>query len=242
MNRASQEYQFRQGDEVYSTDGEKIGKLTGVEGAYLVIEKGWLFPTEYHVPVSAVQSYGDDGSIYLTVTKEQALSSGWDTIDAGGYDTTMSGASSDDVWADEPSRTATDSDHLIVPVHEEELTATTRERSAGEVRVSKHVVEEDRTLDVPVMEEHVSITRRVVDRDATTGEDVFREETIDVPLRTEDVSLEKRTRVSEEIEIDKKQVQRTERVTGTVRKEVVDVDDSTVVSEGSDWESNERTS
>ena len=46
-----------------------------------------------------------------------------------------------------------------------------------------------------------------------------------MPLRAEEVELQKRTRVAEEIEIDKEQVQRTEKVSGTVRKERVDVDD-----------------
>ncbi len=230
MNRTTnQNYQFREGDEVYAADGDKIGKLTGITGEYLVIEKGWLFPEQYHVPVSAVQTYNNDGAIYLNVTKDQALNSGWDTLNTGSYDTTMSGAVADDTWADDRVVTSTGSDHLTVPVHEEELTATTREREAGDVRISKRVIEEDQVLDVPVTEERVSVTRRTVDRDATTGENVFTEETIDVPLRAEEVDLQKRTRVAEEIEVEKERVQRTERVGGTVRREEVDVDDSTAI-------------
>ena len=228
----NQNYQFRQGDEVFATDGEKIGKLTGVDGNYLVIEKGWLFPTEYYVPVSAVSTYTGDGAIYLNVTKQQALNSGWDTRDA--YDATR------DVGVGRDTRVGTD--QITVPVHEEELTATTREREAGDVRITKRVVEQDQTLDVPVSEEHVSVTRRVVDRDATTGENVFTEETIEVPLRAEEVDLQKRVRVSEEIDVEKERVQRTERVGGTVRKEVVDVDDSSIGAANYDWDGDESRS
>ena len=56
----------------------------------------------------------------------------------------------------------------------------------------------------------------------------FQEGTIAVPLRGEEVELQTRTRVSEEIEIDKEAVQRTEQVTGTVRREVVDVRERTL--------------
>jgi uncharacterized protein (TIGR02271 family) len=101
-------------------------------------------------------------------------------------------------------------------------------REAGEVHVTKRVEAEEQTLEVPVTEERARVTRRTVDRDVTTGEDLFTEETIDVPLRAEEVELQKRTRVAEEIEIDKEQIQRTERVSGTVRKEVVDIDEGTM--------------
>jgi uncharacterized protein (TIGR02271 family) len=244
MDTSGEQYQFRQGDEVYAAGGEKIGKLSGVSGQYLLIEKGWLFSTEYQIPTSAVQGYNaDEGVIYLSVPRDEALTSGWDTIeggdlpltaDDGGYDTSMSGG-----VAAGSTTLADGSDHLTVPLHEEELKATTRMREAGEVQIDKRVVAEEQTLEVPVTEERARVTRRTVDRDVTTGEDVFTEETIDVPLRAEEVELQKRTRVAEEIEIDKEQVQRTERVSGTVRKEVVDIDEGAVAEP--EWDSDQRS-
>ena len=122
---------------------------------------------------------------------------------------------------------------IVVPVHEEELVATKREREAGEVTIRKDVVEEKRTLEVPVTEEQVRVTRRPVDREATAGEVAFEGGTIEVPLTTEEVQLQRQVRVSEEIEIDKEAVQTSQSVTGTVRKEIVDVDDATAVETGS---------
>jgi uncharacterized protein (TIGR02271 family) len=90
------------------------------------------------------------------------------------------------------------------------------------------VVEEERTLDVPVTEERVRVTRRTVDRAGTADDGAFTEGTIDVPVRGEQVELEKRVRVAEEVEVGKEAVQRTERVGGTVRREEVRVDDQTV--------------
>jgi uncharacterized protein (TIGR02271 family) len=49
-----------------------------------------------------------------------------------------------------------------------------------------------------------------------------------VPLRTETVGVQKQARVAEEVVVSKEAVQRTERVTDTVRKEEVFVDEDTV--------------
>lgn len=212
-----QQTQFREGDEVLAADGEKIGKLAGVSGSDLVIEKGFLFPTDYMIPFSAVSSYDEPGGkVYLSVSKDDALNGRW--ADAGAYATTTG-------YTEGTPRTDVGED-MTIDVHEEELTATKTMREAGDVQINKRIESREQTLEVPVTEERVNVTRRTVDRDATTGVDTFQEETINVPLRTEEVNLEKRTRVSEEIDIDKEAVQRTEQVTGTVRKEVVDVNES----------------
>ncbi|MDP9356502.1 MAG: YsnF/AvaK domain-containing protein, partial [Chloroflexota bacterium] len=62
---------------------------------------------------------------------------------------------------------AVEGETLDVPVFEEELTATTREREVGEVQVSKDVVAEEQVLEVPVTEERVRVQRRAVQGDAT---------------------------------------------------------------------------
>ena len=231
-------FDIREGAEVRSSDDEKLGKVVALEGQYIVVEKGFFFPTDYYVPTSAVAS-ADDNTVYLSVGKDQALTSGWDqmgTADAAyasdtatGYDTAATtgtiAAGYDTVGT--TSAAATD-EVLRVPVHEEELAATKRAVEQGQVRIEKDVVAEERTLDVPVTEERVRVTRRVVDREGVAGEDAFTEGTIDVPVRGEEVDLEKRVRVAEEVEVSKEAVQRTESVGGTVRREEVRVDDQTI--------------
>nr|MBA2276241.1 YsnF/AvaK domain-containing protein [Chloroflexia bacterium] len=125
------------------------------------------------------------------------------------------------------TRTAAAGETINVPVHEEELTATRREVERGSVRVEKDVVEEEQTLDVPVTEERVTVQRRTVDRDATADDTAFEGGSIDVPVRGEEVDVQKRARVTEEVEIGKEAVERTERVSDTVRREEVRVDDET---------------
>lgn len=115
-----------------------------------------------------------------------------------------------------------DTDQTI-QLREEELTAQKRMREAGEVSIRKDVVEEQRTMDVPVMREELVIDRRSVDRRPADGPIGASGEVIEVPLREEEVTAEKRAFVREEIEVGKRVVQDTERVSGTVRKEVLDV-------------------
>ncbi len=108
--------------------------------------------------------------------------------------------------------------------YEEELQAEKTQRETGAVRVNKDVVEEQRTLEVPVTREEVHITSH-----STGGSDVdtsqaFQGGSIEIPVREEDVEVRKQARVAEELEIEKRAVQDTEQVSDTVRKEVFDVD------------------
>jgi uncharacterized protein (TIGR02271 family) len=186
-----------------------------------VVEKGFFFPTDYYIPMSAVAS-ADNDQVYLNLAKDAALQSGWDAqptdLETASYDTSLAtGASTARVETDEEIR---------VPVMEEELTATVRAQEAGAVRIEKDVVTEQRTLDVPVTEERVRVERRVVDRPVTAADaDAFEETVIDVPLRSETVDVQKQARVAEEVVVSKDAVQRTERVSDTVRKEEVFVDE-----------------
>jgi uncharacterized protein (TIGR02271 family) len=228
------------GDEVFGSDGGKVGEIAVVYPSYIVVEKGFFFPTDYYIPSSAIASAGGR-QIYLTVTKDEALNSGWDTAPANlEADSGVIGVPSDEDVVTRTSMRSGDAmttgagvtsgtEEIRIPVVEEELTATVRPTEAGAVRIEKDVVAEDRVLDVPVTEERLRVERRVVDRAATPEDAGTLEETvIEVPLRTEAVDVQKEARVKEEIVVSKEAVQRTERVADTVRREEVRVDDTTV--------------
>lgn len=265
MDRTVQQWQIPEGTDVVGSDGDKVGKVVAAETSYIVVEKGFFFPTDYYIPVSAISNFDGD-KVYLTVTKDEALNQGWDqqlsgsqdsvletqyAQGAGAIDNTLEGDRLAGVTptglADDVDFAATDTtirdagvyndttratsevtgdDTLRVPVHEEELTATTRPVERGQVRVDKRVVEEDRAIDVPINEERVTITRRAVDREVGANDLAFQEDTIEIPLRSEEVDVQKRNRVVEEIDIAKDTVQRTERVADTVRREQVNVDEA----------------
>jgi uncharacterized protein (TIGR02271 family) len=104
-------------------------------------------------------------------------------------------------------------------LREEELQARKQSVEAGEVRIGKEVVEERRTMDVPVSREEVTVERRPVNRQPSDTPIGAEDETIRVPIREERVEVEKRPVVTEEISIGKQTVQETQQVSGTVRRE-----------------------
>jgi len=238
--------QIQVGDEVYGSDGDKVGSVAEVQSSYLVVEKGFFFPTDYYIPLSAISQVGN-GQIVLNVSKDVALHSGWETVPDTSASTTLTDMSTTAVpatdivsgtavdaatWQTETAvgqpqvagYEATSEDELVIPLREEELSATVRETEVGAARIQKRVVAEDRVLEVPVTEEQIRVERRVVDRPADAIDaDAFQETVIDVPLTQEQVQLQKQTRVAEEVVVSKEAIQHTEQVRGTVRREEVDV-------------------
>ena len=239
------QYAFREGMTVYGADGEKVGKVVAVDPSYVVVEKGFFFPSDYYIPASAIANIDED-HLYLTVSKEEALHQGWDqppTATTGVTDEDRFRATTTDAEASAASGAGystaggsytdqtqvTEGERVRVPVHEEELTATTRPVEAGKVRIEKDVVTEERTLDVPVTEERVRVRQVAADREAPVDDAAaFQEGVIEVPLRREEVEVQTRARRTGEVEVEKEAVQRSERVGGTVRREEVRVDDQTV--------------
>jgi len=243
LNTPYAETQIRNGAEVFGADGEKVGNISAVYPAYIVVAKGWFFPTDYYIPWSAIAS-ADTDRVYLTLSRDATLSRGWD-VRPTDLETATATAATMDAYGDygdrdlltdadrlAASRVATDTgDEIRIPVIEEELTATVRPQEAGAVRIEKDVVTEERVLDVPVTEERVRVERRAVDRAATAADlDSFEDRIIEVPLRTEAADVQKQARVKEEVVISKEAVRRTERVADTVRREEVFIDDATAGS------------
>src|SRR5215204_5990534 len=71
--------QITVGDDVYGSDGDKVGTVAEVQSSYIVVEKGFFFPTDYYIPVSAITT-ASDGQVYLNVARDAALNSGWETV------------------------------------------------------------------------------------------------------------------------------------------------------------------
>lgn len=251
------------GMDVKGSDGEKVGSVQDVQGDYVVVSKGFFFPQDYYIPTSAITS-ADEKNVYLNVTKDDALNQGWDQapttmattavydeepiVDSGRDLGTDRGGNYSNSGGTAPFAHDADtghveeSDRIDVALTEEELTAQTRGVQRGQVRIEKDVIEEERSMDVPVMEERVQVSRRVVDREVRPGDASFEEGTIEIPVYGEEVELEKRTRVREELEVTKDQVQDTERVSGTVRREearIVD-DSGSIVADGEAMTGNEK--
>jgi uncharacterized protein (TIGR02271 family) len=245
MSLSTGSSQINVGDDVYGSDGDKVGTVAEVQSSYIVVEKGFFFPTDYYIPTSAIAS-ASDGQVNLNLAKDAALNSGWDTVpDTGAVltdvDVTATGGARSTGQTEVGAYEVAAEDQLRIPVMEEELTATVREQEAGAVRIEKDVVTEEQTLNVPVTEERVRVERRVVDRPVSAADAAAFEETvIDVPLTTETVDLQKQARVTGEVVVSKEAVERTEQVSGSVRREEVFVDENATIIDDIEGDSAQR--
>ena len=134
-----------------------------------------------------------------------------------------------------------DEEELRVQRTEEELEAGTREREAGEVRVRKQVRTEREQVRVPKRHEEVHVERVPVEEARETSEAEIGEDEIVIPVVEEEVVVEKRPVLKEEIRLRKDIVQDEEVVEEDVRREEVDVEDSTTRGGSRDADPDEET-
>jgi uncharacterized protein (TIGR02271 family) len=209
--------QIRTGWDVYGSDDEKIGDVSGVANDHFIIEKGFIFTEDVYVPMSAIASIGDE-RVYLTYTKDQVENQKWSSPPAR-----EARAHKTDRRMGDRDRAATGTERDTIERREERLTVGKETEKAGEIHVGKHVEEERQSVDVPVTREEVHLERRAVDRPAT-GE-AFTDDSIDVPVYEERVETGKEARVVEELEVQKTDRTDTAHVEDTVRREEFDIDD-----------------
>jgi uncharacterized protein (TIGR02271 family) len=116
------------------------------------------------------------------------------------------------------SSAGTDKDTLYL--HEEQLRVNKQRQQAGEVRIGKDVVEEQKTVNVPVTREEVFVERTPGDGQPDSHDmDASAKETIRVPVTEEKVTVEKVPVMTEEVRVGKREVQENQQVTDTVRRE-----------------------
>ncbi|TMC99801.1 MAG: YsnF/AvaK domain-containing protein [Chloroflexi bacterium] len=105
-----------------------------------------------------------------------------------------------------------------VQLREEQLRANKQSVETGAVGLRKDVVSEQQSFDVPVNREEV-----VIERHAASGQSsdtpIGEGETYRVPVREEQVTVDKQPVVREEVSLGKRQVQDSQRVSDTVRRE-----------------------
>jgi uncharacterized protein (TIGR02271 family) len=225
-------WEIDNGWDVYGADGEKIGDVDEVHPHYIVVSKGFLFTSERYVPVNAIANVENE-RVYLSVTKDEVESRGWDSVppqDAYSGTPTSSAGAGQMTGAGH----TTQEDRLHVPVSEEELRVQKRQVERGQVQVEKDVVEERKSVDVPLREEEIRVDRHAVSDTSDVPADAFQEKSYDIPLRGEEVDVSKRAVVREEVDISKDARERTEHVSDTVRREEVTV-------EGEDTNKRKRT-
>src|SRR5829696_495997 len=118
-----------------------------------------------------------------------------------------------------------DRDELRVQRTEEELVAGTRLREAGQLKVRKRVRTDRESIEVPTKHEEVNVERVPVSGEATEAQ--IGEDEVVMPVTEEEVVVDKRAVAKEEIRVRKDVVEDTEVVEEDVRREEIDVEDST---------------
>jgi len=144
-------------------------------------------------------------------------------------------------------RSGTSEEQQRLQLREEELRAEKERVKAGEVRLHKEVVEEKKTIEVPVTREEVVIERHPVSGRETADSDIGEDEEIRIPVMEEKVRVEKTPVVREEVSVKKRAVQETREVSDTVKREEAHVEETGepyLRSRGSStpeaWRGNER--
>lgn len=110
-----------------------------------------------------------------------------------------------------------------IPVIQEELEIGKRIVEHGGVRVHSHIKTMPIEEVIRLREEHVEVERRAVNRPVSAS-DAFEEITIEMTETVEEVVVAKQARVVEEVVIGKKAEEHDEKITETVRRQDVEVE------------------
>ncbi|MGE6327514.1 DUF2382 domain-containing protein [Psychrobacter pacificensis] len=222
----------------YGVNEEKIGKIEGalVEDTtgrirYLIVDAGgWFSSKEVLVPAGLARIVGDD-VFFDSLTKSQVeamevYDHDYQYSYKEQYEKDRQAFTADTVPAEERVDIA---DHSYdapntLELLEERLTVNKDRIVAGLVKVGKHVVTEERNVDVELEEEHADIQRTSVDRptDRRIG-DMDVNDTVEVELEAERARVGKDTYVSEEVNVGKTTERHTETIVETIQREELDV-------------------
>ncbi len=119
-------------------------------------------------------------------------------------------------------------DDLVIPVVAEEILIGTEQVTRGVVRVHKHVVTEEKTIDAAVSAEEIVVERLPVNQFVEGDAPQVREEngTVIIPVLEEVLVVEKRLLLREEVHLSKRMTRSSVPQTVVLRHEVVDIERS----------------
>ncbi|AKN31202.1 hypothetical protein Ccar_10200 [Clostridium carboxidivorans P7] len=129
-----------------------------------------------------------------------------------------------------------DKDEGRLTLHKEELDINKSRVQKGEVELSKEIVEEQKTVDVPVTHEEVVIERRSIDNEASDTP-ISDEETIRIPVSEEKINVDKHTVITGEVSAHKREVEETEHVDEKLKREEARINtngDAEIIDKNSD--------
>lgn len=241
-------YQW-QGRTMVGSDGEKIGKIAEIyedpatgKPEWATVNTGLFGMKSHFVPLAGASPTGED--VRAEVTKDQVKDA--PSVDPDGElseaeerrlfehynvpytsegSTTAQGAPQAANGRDANGASTDDA----MTRSEEELRVGTTQRESGRVRLRKYVVTENIQKTVPVSHEEVRVEREPVtdaNRDAAEHGPDIAEAEHEVVLHAEEPVVEKRTVPKERVRLGTEAVEDEHEISKEVRKERIEVDDS----------------
>lgn len=222
---------------------------------FLGVKTGWLFGKNHVVPIGKAEVNDHREQVRLPFTEEQIKNAPTfeENADISDYDqdrifsyygversvgiSTSSEESVTPAQRQEPpvsvrqeTMEASPSQKLeqdrTIQLKEEQVKVGKREVESGGIRLRKIVRTETVNQPVELQREEIVI-ERVPGNQGTAKNEGFGEEDIYIPLRREEAVVQKDARVAEEVHVGKKREIERQQVTEQVRREELEVDDST---------------
>ncbi|HEY8889301.1 MAG TPA: YsnF/AvaK domain-containing protein [Clostridium sp.] len=109
-------------------------------------------------------------------------------------------------------------DDAKILLRKEELDIAKDSVHKGDVEFGKEIIEEQKSVDVPVMREEVVIERKSLNNVASDSP-ITEEQTIKIPVSEEKVHVDKHTVVTSEISAHKRSIEGTEHIDETLKRE-----------------------
>jgi uncharacterized protein (TIGR02271 family) len=228
------------GQDLVGHDGNKLGKIEEIyldtdtdQPEWALVTTGLFGTKQSFVPISGASREGD--SVFVRFDKATVQDA--PKVDPDGrlsdreeeelyrhYGMNYGGGGSDS-GRDTSGPTTDDA----MTRSEEELRVGTTERESGRARLKKYVVEDEVTQTVPVRREEVRVEREPI-TDANLDEAMdgpaISEEEHEIVLHAEEPVVEKQAVPKERVRLDKEAHTDERRVSETLRKEQIDVDDA----------------
>lgn len=225
----------------YDRSGNKIGKVGQLyldgrshEPSWVTVSTGFFGTSESFVPLEGADFDGDD--LRLAYDKETVKDA--PRIEAGGvlqpreeqalYRHYHLGGVQGTTETGNRGGTAgrgTSETEQAMTLAEERLAVGKETVEAGHARLRKYTTTHTESVEVPVTKEKLVVERTPATGEGTTGRiEDSREQVEEVVLHEERPVVSKETVAVEDVRVGKQKVTETERVSGEVRKEHVDVD------------------
>ena len=223
--------QFVAGTPVYNATGNKIGTVSdhGVQGSYLVVQKGRIFHQNVYAPLRAIRHSDERGihlRLYRAYVKQPDEESPYPAVPFNEDLTlaaTASATSGTITWPTAAPFTD-ENDDLHVPLRGEQLIVEKQQREMDRIRIHKYIVEEPQTIMVTVTHDEVHVERVPVKGYIAPGPDAFSEKHVEMSLMGEHLIVDKRSQVVEEIHLYKSQLTAGRAISEVLRKERLHID------------------